>query len=134
MPTTTYTISAEGASENFAAPDRAAAKEYAAAWLREGWQETSTTNWASGLLTGPGAAPERIRATIDPEEPLCRAGDPDHAWRKDGLQGHGGGVLMQSYCAICGLRCTIDTWATDPETGEQGLRAVTYGFRVEDAE
>lgn len=72
----------------------------------------------------------------DPEPPSCTAGQ-EHKWRaphrlvgglKDnpGIQGHGGGITIQEVCITCGCGKLVDTWATNPETGEQGLTSVSY--------
>jgi hypothetical protein len=76
--------------------------------------------------------------TVHPAEPECEAEDWDpetgetltrddgHEWRDSGLQGHGGGVVYDETCEHCGLIRETDTWATNPETGEQGLESVSY--------
>lgn len=35
-------------------------------------------------------------------------------------------MTITTACRHCGCGRTVDTWAQDPETGEQGLRSVTY--------
>lgn len=73
---------------------------------------------------------------IEPEEPECD-GEHEHDWcspyavvggirENPGVWGHGGGVIIHEICRHCGCLRTTDTWAQNPETGEQGLRAVSY--------
>ena len=62
---------------------------------------------------------------IPPPEPTC-PGHRAHEWAGGSVQGHGGGVITVEECRRCGVRLTTDTWATDPETGEQGLRTIRY--------
>jgi len=74
--------------------------------------------------------------TCEPEEPSCDAGD-DHDWQSPhalvggleenpGVHGHGGGVIIDEVCVLCGCGRTTDTWAQDRSTGRQGLRSVSY--------
>lgn len=75
-------------------------------------------------------------ATLDEDEPTCEAGH-EHAWcsphalvggleENPGVHGNGGGVIITEVCRHCGCKRTTDTWAQNPETGEQGLRSVEY--------
>ena len=75
--------------------------------------------------------------TVEPVEPECIDGGTEHRWDspfaivggiKDnpGVHGKGGGVLIHKVCRRCGSHRHTDTWATDPETGEQGLESVSY--------
>ena len=75
------------------------------------------------------------RIAIEPEEPECEEGE--HEWvsplsvvggiaENPGCWGHGGGVIYTEVCLHCGAYRETDTWAQDRETGEQGLRSVTY--------
>lgn len=74
--------------------------------------------------------------TLEPEEPECSHED-GHDWQSPheivgglrenpGVQGHGGGVIIQEVCMHCGCGRTTDTWAQRPDTGRQGLREVSY--------
>lgn len=83
---------------------------------------------------------ETITVAIDPPEPECRTRadgawvtHPEHDWQDDGtegfanvVRGNGGGVIMQYRCAHCGLVRVVDTWATRPDNGQQGLTSVRY--------
>ena len=73
---------------------------------------------------------------IDPEEPGCVDGE-DHDWcspysvlggcrENPGVWGHGGGATITTVCRHCGWYQVVDTWAQRQDTGEQGLRSVTY--------
>ena len=63
---------------------------------------------------------------VDPVEPACDEAS-QHDYRDSGdVFGHGGGVICQQRCRRCGLIRRTDTWATRLDTGEQGLRAVSY--------
>lgn len=64
-----------------------------------------------------------VRA-VDPDEPSCTSGE--HDWVDVGVLAHGGGVESHDRCQRCGVERIVDTWATDPATGEQGLRSVSY--------
>ena len=84
---------------------------------------------------------------IDPDEPACLDGE-NHDWQSPheivggiesnpGVWGHGGGVVITECCVRCGCARITNTWAQNPETGEQGLQSVTYEpdrFRDEIAE
>jgi len=64
---------------------------------------------------------------IDPAEPACVDGAVGHDWRTAvGPRGHGGGAVWWDECRRCGVLRQTDTWATIPQTGEQGLRSVEY--------
>ena len=69
-------------------------------------------------------------------EPSCEWGDA-HVFaaphrllgglkENPGVIGHGGGVKITTVCLRCGWEKTLDTWATNPATGEQGLEQTTY--------
>jgi hypothetical protein len=78
----------------------------------------------------------RERITIEIEaEPDCEA--EEHDWQSPyevvggvkenpGVRGHGGGVIIKECCAHCGRYRFTDTWAQRRDTGEQGLRRVSY--------
>jgi len=99
--------------------------------------------WRQGQVADDDGALEEVRVdyeshtiTIEPEEPSCRAGH-DHEWcspyevlgglrENPGCWGHGGGVIVREVCRHCGVYRVTDTWAQDPDTGEQGLTGVSY--------
>jgi hypothetical protein len=81
---------------------------------------------------------ERASDTValDEDEPDCEVGET-HEWsaphsllggltENPGVFGHGGGVIIHEVCLTCGCKRTTDTWAQNRETGEQGLRSVSY--------
>ena len=80
------------------------------------------------------------RVAINPPPPPCSGGG--HKWESPysligglrenpGVWGNGGGVIYRECCSHCGAFRETDTWATDPETGEQGLTSVTYSEPTE---
>ncbi len=73
---------------------------------------------------------------FEQDEPNCTH-DGGHDWQSPyeivggikenpGVWGHGGGVIINECCMHCGCKRTTDTWAQRMDTGEQGLREVTY--------
>jgi hypothetical protein len=79
---------------------------------------------------------ETHTVTLDPIEPDCKDGQ-EHDWQSPyeivggieenpGVWGHGGGVTITEVCMHCGCERFTDTWAQNPETGEQGLTSVAY--------
>ena len=102
------------------------------------WGESDKTRWVNVYVKEikRRADQERITIRLDPPEPECSGGN-EHDWQSPlslvggikenpGVQGHGGGVVIAEVCMRCGCARTTDTWAQDPETGEQGLRSVSY--------
>lgn len=78
---------------------------------------------------------ESETVTLDEDEPECS--EPEHDWQQShalfggitgnpGCWGHGGGVIISEVCPHCGCKRVTDTWAQRPDTGEQGLRSVSY--------
>ena len=72
---------------------------------------------------------------LDPDEPDCT--ERAHDWQSPheilggleenpGVWGHGGGVVIHEVCMHCGCLRITDTWAQNPETGEQGLDSIEY--------
>jgi hypothetical protein len=79
---------------------------------------------------------ERIKISVDPDEPECVDGE-EHDWQSPhsvlgglkenpGVWGSGGGVIIKTVCRHCGRYCVNNTWAQDPEDGEQGLESARY--------
>lgn len=137
QPITTYHVREEcGGETDLSAPSLEAAREKAEEWIRAGdYGVVETTIWVHGWigLSGPdGEDPddeEQLTVAIDPSEPGCRDADrtyPAHDWDEPAVRGHGGGVILVSDCRRCRIRRTADTWAQDPETGEQGLESIRY--------
>ena len=137
----TYEARMEGASQPIEADDLQDALEQAEEWVRDGdWDVSGGTIWVHAYLTviddDGEISGHRITAQIDPESPLCDDGQ-EHDWQapysivggikeNPGVWGHGGGVMITEVCMICGCERVTDTWAQDPETGEQGLDSVQY--------
>jgi hypothetical protein len=106
------------------------------------WDDIEETTWINVYVQEIDEAGEavgdreRIKITLDPEEPDCENAD-EHDWQSPhevvgglkenpGVYGHGGGVIITEVCAHCGGYRERDTWAQDHETGEQGLESVEY--------
>jgi hypothetical protein len=71
----------------------------------------------------------------DPEDPGCW--ENEHDWQKPysivggnretpGVVKKGCGTVTTECCIRCGCRRVTDTWATDPEDGEEALVSVSY--------
>lgn len=101
------------------------------------WGERESTIWVTGSAYCVVTDEEIEHTTaIDPPEPDCDDGQT-HDWQSPhsilggleenpGVQGNGGGVIIEEVCMICGCSKTTDTWAQNPENGEQGLTSVEY--------
>lgn len=64
---------------------------------------------------------------LDGEEPPCPdGGHGEHDWSEDYLRGKGGGVVEHEICRLCGAGRLVDSWAQDPETGDQGWTTTSY--------
>ena len=102
------------------------AVEAAEEWCNEGsWDQDKQTVWV-GLNVRNLETDEsrRITVTMEPNEPKCT--EPEHAWADYRVHGHGGGVICTDTCSHCGIVRKVDTWAQNPETGEQGLHSTEY--------
>jgi hypothetical protein len=77
--------------------------------------------------------------TLETEEPDC-SHEEGHDWQSPheivggikenpGVWGNGGGVIIHECCMHCGCARITDTWAQNPDGGEQGLRSVSYELR-----
>lgn len=74
--------------------------------------------------------------TLQPDEPACVDGT-EHDWQSPyeivgglkenpGVWGNGGGVKITECCMNCGCARVTNTWAQRPDTGQQGLRSISY--------
>lgn len=72
---------------------------------------------------------------IEPTAPECCGGEHDWASplsvvggikENPGVYCHGGGVIITEVCRHCGCYQITDTWAQNPENGEQGLTSTEY--------
>lgn len=144
MPTYSAVIDGgNGGTREIEAESLREALDQAAAWARDGdWPIDDRTIWVRVEVTATEADEDdytesgSIRVAIDPEEPECDGGT-EHDWQSPveivggiaenpGVWGHGGGVTITECCMHCGCARMTDTWAQDPETGEQGLESVSY--------
>ena len=75
-----------------------------------------------------------VEFTLHPAMPDCETGH-EHDFisphsivggieENPGVWGHGGGVIIHEVCRWCGTLRITDTWAQDPQTGEEGLRSI----------
>lgn len=134
-----YEARMEGAKQTITADSLADAIEQAADWACDGnWDVEAGTVWVHAYLIeldedGEEIDSHRIKVQIDPDEPDCT--ESEHDWQaplaivggtkeNPGVWGHG--LTIQEVCVRCGCGKLTDTWAQDPETGEQGLRSVAY--------
>ena len=101
--------------------------------------EATSTTWVRVLVENVDDEEERryLRFDIHPAEPECTTDDGRHQWESPievvggisdnpGVFAHGGGVVITEVCRHCAAYRVTDTWAQDPSTGEQGLRAIEY--------
>jgi hypothetical protein len=103
-------------------------------WIEDGEYEREATIWARGYawytdpVTGERDEVARVSVTLDPVEPDCVDGGADgHVWRDFGdTRASGAGVVYTEACERCGCLRTVDTWAQDRCTGEQGLTSTQY--------
>lgn len=127
-------------------PSDTAPREAARKYVESGaYTDFGTTTWIT-VYTYRYAADDcgnlrrvtldRHTVTIQPQEPECDASD-EHEWssphsivgglkENPGVWGHGGGIICKEVCQKCGCGRTTDTWAQNSDTGEQGLRSVSY--------
>ena len=96
-----------------------------------GYSDDNATSWYDEWILESDSKPmatsddwECITIQVDPEEPHCTA--DSHDWREKQVCCSGGGVAIQDVCSYCGCGRLTDTWAQRPDTGEQGLRSITY--------
>lgn len=100
------------------------------------WDLSEGTIWVSGDVYLGDDLVDSVTVALAPEEPECADGHT-HDWasphwlvgglkENPGVQGNGGGVIYTEACPHCGAQKVTDTWAQNPETGEQGLTSVKY--------
>lgn len=104
---------------------------------RSNYSECEGTIWIDVRITCEETGErESSSVTLEPDEPSCAKGE-EHDWcsphdlvggleENPGVHGHGGGVIITEVCRHCACKRVTDTWAPNPDTGEQGLRSVSY--------
>lgn len=108
------------------------------------WGDIDRTTWIN-VRVREICPDESIKISIDPDEPSCTEENDEHDWQSPfdvvggieenpGVWGKGGGVTIKEVCAHCAAYRNTDTWATDPATGEQGLRSVSYAPADEESQ
>jgi len=132
-------------------PDADSGREAAQSYVDGGdWGDVESTTWIEVRTWRQSAGGDEVEGSagrhtiaLDPKEPECQGGE--HDWRSPhslvggveenpGVQGHGGGCFYDEVCRYCGVGRRVDTWATDPETGRQGLVSVEYSDATEESE
>jgi hypothetical protein len=132
-----YTCRDEGGGETvIRASSKDALIKKAAKWVRDGSWDDDATIWVRVRVTDPKGDSFSQTVAVDPKAPDCVRGRK-HAWdaphrlvggdvKNPGVFANAGGVVVREACTLCGCRRVTDTWATDPATGQQGLRSVSY--------
>lgn len=128
----------QGGEETIEADSLADAMEQAREWAADGdWDATDGTLWVDySVESEDGEESDSGTLAIHPEEPDCDDGG-SHDWQQPyeivggieenpGVWGSGGGVKIVECCMKCGCQKAIDTWATRPDTGEQGMKSISY--------
>ena len=117
--------------------DAESAEDAAQEYVNGGdWGRIEETTWINVWVEDEDGDRERVKVTLNPDEPRCEGGN-DHDWQSPhevvggikenpGVWGNGGGVKITEVCIRCGCGKHVDTWAHDPSTGEQGLESVRY--------
>lgn len=139
---TTYVCDDAGCGNDIlieAASPYKAAREYV-----EGadWGQDEGTTWVDVVVTPLDDDGERlddetvtITVAVDPPVPPCSGDEHDFQsvyelvgglQDNPGVYGHGGGVTIHTVCVHCGVHHHVDTWAQNPENGEQGLTREWY--------
>jgi hypothetical protein len=102
-----------------------------------GSYDNDETIWVDHTVTSLVHMEEQSQTIqIDPPEPECKR-KAGHQWSSPievvggcetnpGVFGHGGSVVVKTFCSHCGLIREVDNWAQNPQTGEQGLQSVIY--------
>ncbi len=104
---------------------------------RDNYLDAEGTIWIDvcvrNTLTGDE---ESGTVQLDEPEPDC-VDSEEHDWQSPysvvgglrenpGVWGNGGGVIIKTVCAHCGMYRITNTWAQRHDTGEEGLTDVTY--------
>lgn len=106
------------------------------------WGEVRSTIWIDVRVFSTDADGDidedhgTFTREVDPDAPACARGH-EHEWcspievvggieENPGVWGKGGGVTITELCRHCRCYREIDTWAQRSDTGEQGLRSVSY--------
>ena len=104
------------------------------------WGEIDSTIWImvwvwTGHMDDDIGERDAHTVALNPAVPPCSG--PEHDWRSPhsvlggceqspGVQGHGGGVILREVCRHCASYRVIDTWAQNPDDGEEGLKSIGY--------
>jgi hypothetical protein len=103
---------------------------------RANYNEANGTIWIDVSVRCELTGEEKsATVALHEDEPECEAAE--HDWQSPheivggiednpGVWAQGGGVIITECCMRCGCARITDTWAQRMDTGEQGLRSVSY--------
>lgn len=139
----TYILKDIGVIHKIQAKNLNDARSQAKEWALDGtYDNIDSTFWVDIIIeNSKGETIDVVSVAINPPEPLCV--DGPHDWiapwnivggikENPGIWGNAGGVVVTECCSKCGCQRTINTWAHNPATGEQGLVSVAYEESVYD--
>lgn len=121
-------------------PDATSPQEAAQEYIATGdYGEVTRTIWLSARGYGKARVKsdsdvfcfdvETVTEALHPVPPPCAPGC-EHEWVASDedlwVRSHGGGVRILEVCRHCGIYRETDTWATNMQTGEQGLEEISY--------
>lgn len=135
-----FIVRDEYVSQQLEAETMEEAVEQGKEWLSDGDWDRSTTLFLEAWVIeqddhGGEIDREYIKAVLPAEEPDCV--DGSHDWQSPweilgglrenpGVWSNGGGVRITEVCMRCGCGKHTDTWAQNPNNGQQGYRTVEY--------
>jgi hypothetical protein len=112
--------------------EAASAREAAEEYVRGGdYDPSDGTIFVSVDTENHEGSEEQVTVVLNPPEPEC-LDQYSHDWRRDSVQGNGGGVIQVDECRWCGSLRTTNTWATNPDDGSQGHRTIGYSAARDD--
>mgnify|MGYP001319044007 FL=1 len=121
----TYVMRDESGDTELDATTLAEARKEARQILRDGdWDVSQGTIWVDAHIVHRDEVVDTVTVALDPPEPDCV--ESEHKWKDTGMRGNGGGLLYAETCEHCGCVKRTDTWAQRSDTGQQGLRSVSY--------
>jgi hypothetical protein len=133
-PLMTYTITSGDGNTEIEAGSFEEAREEAEDWINAGWDHSDDegNTYIDVHLKREDGEEDSFTVIFEQEEPTCRKsiwGNGEHSWYEKGTWGRGGGTVTVEHCEYCDMKRTTDTWATRPDTGEQGFTEVKYTNR-----
>jgi hypothetical protein len=131
-PSMTYTVTSSDGSTEIEAESFEDAREQAEDWINGGWDhsEDEGNTYIDVQLKREDGEEDSFTVILEQAEPTCgRSDDGEHSWYEKGTWARGGGTVSVEQCEYCDMKRTTDTWATRPDTGEQGFTEVRYTKR-----